>query len=1030
MMKKSLLMVVLLCGVLAGAVWAQDGTWSQAGIVNPYTWGDTGNWLDEDVATGADSTAFFTNSASGAQIVNMASPVTIGNLILNRTQNLTITNATLTLDVDTGVPVIDVSGSSSRILTLSNVITSSDGLQKDGVGILKLTSFTNTISGGITLNGGSIGQGASGGSIFTSTLNNNNITVNGAATLFVGNVTTTGSITLNAGGVLTTSSNTGGITVDGPVTGSGGWNVAHWGGAGHGVSLNSLANSFTGTVSFTTSQVLGMSVASFADPVGAGNIRFTAGGTPTFAFGSTAIAPLTLNNRRFELVSGSTAAYTIANNSAQEFRVNSPLLIGITGGSRTLTLGGTGSGLGVFASKLENGTLDSLGLTKSGVGRWMLTDEANTYSGITTISGGTLIVSKLANGGSNSSIGSSTSAAANLLFSTGSTLRYEGAGDTTDRQFTFSATAINALMTLNSSGTGAIQFTNTVDFTYAGTANQTRNLYLSGSNTGNNLLAANLLDNGTNTLTLFKSGTGTWGLGGSNTNTGAATLSGGGALVLDYSSNNDSKLADGSALTFGGTTLGGSTLELKGGGHTEVVSGTTLIAGGSFITRSGSSTGKLRMNAINRGAGGTIDFADASIADTDSTESNGILGGYATLGDDWAINSTVGEDGAITALSSYTGALPSSGAGSSSANYTLSGPQEQSSTVAANTVRISGSGSGDTLALGGNALTITSTSTTALGGILYVGGGDDIYNITNTAGSGLNASGVFDLVINTVRGVLNVSARINGSNGARTLVKTGAGKLIVSSANGYTGLTYVNQGVLQIRNATATGTTAAGIYVQNGAALELADDVAIGEEALWITGSGISGGGALRNVAASTSSYGGAITIGEGGARINSDAGGSLTLAGNLITAVFNDVAFGGSGSTAISGVISGAGSLIKDGAGTLTLSGASANTYTGETVVNGGTLLIASTAGAIGSTLRIASGAEVELADGVNETVGVLYLDGQPASAGTWGGPGSGATNEDGTYFAGSGIITVLQLGDGTPYTAKGPSGTLLIVR
>ena len=67
--------------------------------------------------------------------------------------------------------------------------------------------------------------------------------------------------------------------------------------------------------------------------------------------------------------------------------------------------------------------------------------------------GTTLAVSSLADGAS--SIGSATSAAD--LYIQGSTLRYEGSGEATDRRFTVGT----AGATIDASGTGAIHFTST-----------------------------------------------------------------------------------------------------------------------------------------------------------------------------------------------------------------------------------------------------------------------------------------------------------------------------------------------------------------------------------------------------------------------------------------------------------------------------------------------------------------------------------------------------------------------------------------
>ena len=68
----------------------------------------------------------------------------------------------------------------------------------------------------------------------------------------------------------------------------------------------------------------------------------------------------------------------------------------------------------------------------------------------------TLVVDKLSNGGVASGIGSASSDAANL-FIQGSTLKYVGAGDSTDRLFTIGTGGA----TIDSSGTGAVVFSNT-----------------------------------------------------------------------------------------------------------------------------------------------------------------------------------------------------------------------------------------------------------------------------------------------------------------------------------------------------------------------------------------------------------------------------------------------------------------------------------------------------------------------------------------------------------------------------------------
>jgi fibronectin-binding autotransporter adhesin len=172
--------------------------------------------------------------------------------------------------------------------------------------------------------------------------------------------TTNGGITLNSGANLTFATNNNSATINGAVTGVGSISINRLGAGSHTQNLNSTANTFTGTVSFTATSTATLNVNSLADSasLGAGNIRFVgSAGTNahTFALGSGAIAPVTLNNRRIEIVSGSAAAYTIANNSSQAFTINTDLLVGATG-ARALTLGGSGAGLSNFGGKIENGS--------------------------------------------------------------------------------------------------------------------------------------------------------------------------------------------------------------------------------------------------------------------------------------------------------------------------------------------------------------------------------------------------------------------------------------------------------------------------------------------------------------------------------------------------------------------------------------------------------------------------------------------------------------------------------------------------
>ncbi len=93
--------------------------------------------------------------------------------------------------------------------------------------------------------------------------------------------------------------------------------------------------------------------------------------------------------------------------------------------------------------------------------------------------------------------------------------------------------------------------------------------------------------------------------------------------------------------------------------------------------------------------------------------------------------------------------------------------------------------------------------------------------------------------------------------GSVALSKSELGTATLSGANTYTGATTVSAGVLRASNPEALGATSTGTTVANGAALEIT--TSINAEPLTLNGSGISNGGALRNISGDNS-YAGLIT--------------------------------------------------------------------------------------------------------------------------------------------------------------------------
>ncbi|MFN4943171.1 MAG: beta strand repeat-containing protein, partial [Akkermansiaceae bacterium] len=195
-----------------------------------------------------------------------------------------------------------------------------------------------------------------------------------------------------------------------------------------------------------------------------------------------------------------------------------------TGQAQSLILGGTATDNLISGAIMDaadfpsNANARALNLIKSSTSNWTLSG-ANTYTGVTTVSGGILDVSALANGGNSSSIGASTSAAGNLILN-GGTLRYTGASVNTDRLFSLQTTS-----TIDASGTGAVNFTNAGSMGFNG-GTATKTLTLTGSNTGDNTIAAVIGDN-TGATTLTKTGVGTWVLAGTNSYSGINTITAG-----------------------------------------------------------------------------------------------------------------------------------------------------------------------------------------------------------------------------------------------------------------------------------------------------------------------------------------------------------------------------------------------------------------------------------------------------------------------------------------------------------------------
>lgn len=514
-------------------------------------------------------------------------------------------------------------------------------------------------------------------------------------------------------------------------------------------------------------------------------------------------------------------------------------------------------------------------------------------------------------------------------------------------------------------------------------------------------------------------------LSGSNT-FGSSTEILGGTLRLNYATNNTSKLADAAASAF---ILSGGTVELAGGTHTEVVGSTTISGNTANSINRISGTSTLRLNTISRSTGGLVNFGGGSIADTDTVNTNGILGPWATVGGaDFAANSTDAADGAIVALAAYTDVPRTDSGAQVIVDGATSNVRLVEGTGAVAPVTLSAAtttiGTLNQSASGGfSAATIDPAGQTlAVGGVLVgTGAGGLVIGTGTNNGTVTAATNGGELILqNYASNALTVNAVIADNATASSLTVGGTGTSILTGVNTYTGATVISSGALNIRNASALGTAAAGTTVSNGGALEVQGGITVSAEGLTLAGAGVANAGALRNVS-DTNTISGPIVL-TGDTRINSDSGELILNSGTAIslptipTSAYT-LTLGGAGTIRVASVISISntgngylGSVTKDGPGTVILT--RSNTYLGQTTVSEGTLQLgdgtAGNDGTLASQTVVNNGTVDFNHFGNNTYAGTISGDGDIAKRGTGGLTLSGTNTFTGSTTVSNGGLTV----------------------
>jgi autotransporter-associated beta strand protein len=855
--------------------------------------------------------------------------------------------------------------STSGTLAIASVLANTGGVSVSN-GTLRL-SGTNTYTGGTTLSGGTLqvsSTGAlgaasatlalNGGTISSDSTTGRTVTAAGASTIG-GNVTfgdaiNTGALTLtnafNLGGAtrtLTAASDAtlsgvisnGGITKIG--TGTLNLNAANTYNSGLTVSAGTIATTNAQGLGATTNTVTlspGSSNASILINYGlttVHNISVSGTGTGTATLGSIYNAGAGLNTQYSGIITLGRDV-TLMNN----------------GGDRT-TFAGKITGTGNITISSPN-TAGRVTFVHSAVG------SANDFVGDITLAADTQLQ---LGAGSNTNNYAIPDASSIYFTNSASYLRLSGSGGT-------AAESVNALIS-NAAGAGLIQATESAGTLTIGAGN--------GSGTFSGVIGNNQV------LNIVKAGSGNQTLTGNNTFIGTTTLSAG-TLTLGHSS-----ALGMSTLTLGGGTLvlnptitsfsfGGLAAASAGTGYDILLSTATETAAAIALTV-GSNNNSTTYTGVLSGLGSLTKVGTGNLILSGAntyTGSTSINAGTLTIADGNALASG-------SAISLATGAaLSVSGTASTLANNIAIGATAGTAYIATpNTSAtslngvISGGGAGVVLYLQGGASgqntgAITLAGNNTFAGTISVQRGPVILGNANAAGSAVielnsNAPAAGALQFGDSFTVNNNVSLVAGAlvgvasdktntlsgvvSGASVLNKVGAGTLVLTGANTFTGGATVTAGTLQLGAANALPGIS-GTLTTSGGTLDL------GGYTVTTTGTLAANSGSVTN---------GTITAGS----------------------------YASSGNATISAVLAGSGTFTKTGASTTTT--VTNATYTGATSVTSGTLTFAGEN--TGSTAVTVNGGTFATTSGTN-TIASLSLQGSSAlnvSGGTLNVVGSIAT-------------------------------------
>lgn len=688
-------------------------------------WSNAANWYQEAAGStaataapgAADDAVFNITSLNGTPVTPvLTANTTVKSLVFDNTVSLNLAGSGGNRNLDIGSGGITVSGTAA--VTIGDA-----GANKNiFVKILESQTWTNHATTTLNIRNSAGSSNAAAGPVV--------LTLNAAGS---GNISNSGSFSDGTGGILALvidSEGTGTVSMGGG-TYSGGTTVKR------GV-FQSGGNLGTGAVTLGDS--------------GSADARIHLTGTAT--------SNITVQGATTGLValSGSGADYQ------GSITLNRDLSVGSTGSNQVITISGVISGTG----NLTIGRLFPTGATNPTV----TLSGANTYTGKTNIESATVIVSSfnsVVGGTASSSLGAPVTVA-NGTISLGknavTTLRYTGAGETTDRVLNLAGATAGG--SLEQAGTGLLKFTS--NLTATGSGNKT--LTLLGSTAGTGEISGAIV-NSTGTTAVTKTGGGTWRLSGLNSYTGVNSITGGVLEVVHLANG-------GEVSSLGQTSNAASSLSLNGGTLRYVGTGASTdrrftIASALGATLDASGTGAVSFtNTTSPSQTGSTTSRTLTLTGT-NTDANTLAANLANAGMTGITSLT--KDGAgrwvLTGATTYTGATAINGG----------------------TLQVNGSlAAGSAVAL--NAATLGGTGT--VNGLVTTAGTDSMIAPGTSAGTlslagGLNAAAgaTFDFELGTSSDLLSLgSGTFTGSTAAGGLRFNFTGTPGLAAGNPYTLLTF------------------------------------------------------------------------------------------------------------------------------------------------------------------------------------------------------------------------------------------------